>query len=168
MLRNPEEAPIVEEDVSLSPPHPMAAPRGPAPPVEPPRADHEEADEDKHFEPKLDWRAPPPPASPPRQAQPTYFDAMWPADQKPPKSPAPVDTKAEIKPSAPPKRAELDSAPPRPPVEPRGGVAILKAGVVDGMGYTLYVDGSIEAELPQGTLRFSSINELRSHLEKNS
>ena len=29
------------------------------------------------------------------------------------------------------------------------------------MGYTLYVDGSIEAELPQGTLRFASINELR-------
>ena len=45
-------------------------------------------------------------------------------------------------------------------------VAILKSGVVDGMGYTLYVDGSIEAELPQGTLRFASINELRSHLEK--
>jgi len=35
------------------------------------------------------------------------------------------------------------------------------------MGYTLYVDGSIEAELPQGTLRFASIDELRSHLEKN-
>ena len=47
-------------------------------------------------------------------------------------------------------------------------VAILKSGVVDGMGYTLYVDGSIEAELPQGTLRFASINELRGHLEKNS
>ena len=51
--------------------------------------------------------------------------------------------------------------------EPRA-VAILKSGVVDGMGYTLYVDGSIEAELPQGTLRFASINELRSHLEKNA
>lgn len=51
--------------------------------------------------------------------------------------------------------------------EPRA-IAILKSGVVDGMGYTLYVDGSIEAELPQGTLRFASINELRSHLEKTS
>lgn len=50
----------------------------------------------------------------------------------------------------------------------RPAVAILKSGVVDGMGYTLYVDGSIEAELPQGTLRFASINELRSHLEKTS
>ena len=47
-------------------------------------------------------------------------------------------------------------------------VAILKSGVVDGMGYTLYVDGSIEAELPQGTLRFASINELRNHLAKNA
>ena len=47
-------------------------------------------------------------------------------------------------------------------------VAILKSGVVDGMAYTLYVDGSIEAELPQGTLRFASINELRAHLEKNA
>lgn len=51
------------------------------------------------------------------------------------------------------------------PEEPRA-VAVLKSGVVDGMGYTLYVDGSIEAELPNGTLRFASINELRAHLEK--
>ncbi len=50
----------------------------------------------------------------------------------------------------------------------RRTVAILKSGVVDGMGYTLYVDGSIEAELPQGTLRFASINDLREHLEKTS
>lgn len=61
----------------------------------------------------------------------------------------------EPEPEAPAAEAE----PPRP--------AILKSGVVDGMGYTLYVDGSIEAELPQGTLRFASINELRAHLEKN-
>jgi len=54
------------------------------------------------------------------------------------------------------------------PPEPPRAVAILKSGVVDGMGYTLYVDGSIEAELPQGTLRFSSINDLRHYLEKNA
>ena len=36
------------------------------------------------------------------------------------------------------------------------------------MGYTLYVDGSIEAELPNGTLRFASINELRDHLGKSA
>ena len=46
--------------------------------------------------------------------------------------------------------------------------AILKSGVIDGMPYTLYADGSIEAELPQGTVKFSSVDALRSHLEKQA
>jgi hypothetical protein len=46
-------------------------------------------------------------------------------------------------------------------------VSILKSGVVDGMAYTLYTDGSIEAELAQGVVRFASIEELRNHLEKS-
>jgi hypothetical protein len=45
--------------------------------------------------------------------------------------------------------------------------SILKSGVVDGMAYTLYTDGSIEAELAQGVVRFGSIEELRNHLEKS-
>ena len=45
-------------------------------------------------------------------------------------------------------------------------VSILKSGVVDGMAYTLYSDGSIEAQLPDETIRFASITELRMHLEK--
>ena len=56
--------------------------------------------------------------------------------------------------------------PPRP--EPPRDVAILKSGIVDGMAYTLYADGSIEAQLPQGTVRFGSITELRAHIENNS
>ena len=52
-----------------------------------------------------------------------------------------------------------------PVSEPRP-IAILKSGVIDGMAYTLYTDGSIEAELPQGTMRFASIDELRAHLEQ--
>jgi hypothetical protein len=52
------------------------------------------------------------------------------------------------------------------PAEPRT-IAILKSGVIDGMAYTLYTDGSIEAELPQGTMRFASIDDLRSHLENS-
>lgn len=47
-------------------------------------------------------------------------------------------------------------------------VSVLKSGVVDGMAYTLYSDGSIEAQLPQGTLRFGSITELRHHLEQSA
>jgi hypothetical protein len=52
--------------------------------------------------------------------------------------------------------------------EPAPATAILKSGVVDGMAYTLYADGSIEAKLPDGTVRFGSIAELRAHIESNS
>ena len=45
--------------------------------------------------------------------------------------------------------------------------AILKSGVIDGMAYTLYTDGSITADLPQGTMRFSSVEALRAHLDKS-
>lgn len=51
--------------------------------------------------------------------------------------------------------------------QPRAA-AILKSGVVDGMAYTLYADGSIEAKLPHGTVKFGSIAELRAHIETNS
>jgi len=50
-------------------------------------------------------------------------------------------------------------------VDPSGSV--LKSGVVDGLAYTLYSDGSIEANLPDGTVRFGSIAELRAHIEKH-
>jgi hypothetical protein len=48
------------------------------------------------------------------------------------------------------------------------GPAILKSGVIDGMPYTLYADGSIEAELPKGTVKFASVDALRAHLEKHA
>jgi hypothetical protein len=49
-----------------------------------------------------------------------------------------------------------------PPPVPE--VSVFKSGVIDGMAYTLYTDGSIEAELPQGTVKFASIDELRAYL----
>ena len=79
----------------------------------------------------------------------------------PPPSPA-VEEEEELAPPP---------APPAPVDEVRQAerpVAILKSGVVDGMAYTLYADGSIEAQLPQGTVRFGSIAELRAHIESNS
>jgi hypothetical protein len=88
---------------------------------------------------------------------------MWPAEARAPKA----NVSDDAKPSPAPAREAFPAAP-KPEAQKPRAVAILKSGVVDGMGYTLYVDGSIEAELPQGTLRFASINELRSHLEKNS
>ncbi len=45
-------------------------------------------------------------------------------------------------------------------------VTVLKSGVVDGMTYSLYSDGSIEAQMPEGMMRFASIDELRAHLDQ--
>ncbi len=45
---------------------------------------------------------------------------------------------------------------------------ILKSGVIDGMAYTLYTDGSIEAQLPTGLMRFASIDDLRTYLERST
>ncbi|HZL30570.1 MAG TPA: hypothetical protein VFC54_05845 [Pseudolabrys sp.] len=164
-LPNPDEPPLtVDEEVSLSPRHPIM-----------PAARRTEPEE----------YLPPPPR------QKTYFDSMWPTE---PKTEPRAEPRTELRPEARPEpTAGSASAPiePRADMRPQGGedrlgdalswqagehsppgeprtVAILKSGVVDGMGYTLYVDGSIEAELPQGTLHFASINELRSHLEKTS
>jgi hypothetical protein len=36
------------------------------------------------------------------------------------------------------------------------------------MAYTLYTDGSIEAELPIGTVRFASIEELQEHVNQTA
>ena len=47
-------------------------------------------------------------------------------------------------------------------------MTILKSGVVDGMAYSLYSDGSIEAQMPEGMMRFASIEELRAHLDQRS
>ncbi len=49
---------------------------------------------------------------------------------------------------------------------PEDQVEVLKSGTVGGMSYTLYTDGSIDAEFPDGKLRFASIEELRRHLEE--
>jgi hypothetical protein len=63
--------------------------------------------------------------------------------------------------------SEQTSASQPAPAQPMP-ISILKSGVIDGMAYTLYTDGSIEAQLPSGVMRFASIDELREHLEKHS
>ncbi|RTL49720.1 MAG: hypothetical protein EKK40_15360 [Bradyrhizobiaceae bacterium] len=45
-------------------------------------------------------------------------------------------------------------------------VTVVKSGVVDTMAYSLYSDGSIEAQLPEGMVRFDSIDDLRAHLDQ--
>jgi hypothetical protein len=50
------------------------------------------------------------------------------------------------------------------PAANRAAPTVLKSGVIEGMAYTLYSDGSIEAELAQGSMRFDSIPALRAYL----
>ena len=53
---------------------------------------------------------------------------------------------------------------------PRGGgdssTTVVRSGIIHGMAYTLYADGSIEAELPIGTVRFASVEELQDHVSR--
>jgi hypothetical protein len=121
-----------------------------------------------------DARPPPPgPAAPAISEEggtpPVIFENAWPKSER---------------------ARSTDSAPPRRSVrapsafaEPNAGAAeqegqraarsddhpavtVLKSGIVDGMAYSLYSDGSIEAQMPEGMMRFASIDELRAHLDQ--
>jgi hypothetical protein len=185
-LRNPDVPPVtLEDEVSLSPHEALA----PAPRDLDEPAQTEPSDEDNVGVSAMrrgpiretGWRPSPPPVTPVPSRRSTNFDSMWPARGpavSEPKSDVRPDVFPEVEPAPefaadpgfemPPATAEPEARDELAGNEPQRGVAVLKSGVVDGMSYTLYVDGSIEAELPQGTLRFASINELRAHLEKNS
>jgi len=99
------------------------------------------------------------------------FDAVWPTDARAAKrTESEPATAVEVDQRQADQAASVQDRRPEPaPLdEPRGAATILKSGVVDGMAYTLYTDGSIEAKLPDGTVRFGSIAELRAHIERNS
>jgi hypothetical protein len=126
------------ERASVTPDAPAADP-GPAPPV-------------------------PPPA--PKEPAPASFEDAWPQSDRARSDPLrrtrTPSTFAEPSAAAP--------APERPATTVRSEepapVTVLKSGVVDGMAYSLYSDGSIEAQMPEGMMRFASIDELRSHLDQ--
>jgi hypothetical protein len=119
--------------------------------------------------PRPDTR--PRPMTPPSKAKVSMFNTFWPAPAR-----RDGETRAQVAASTPlPPVQEPPSAPEpvqAPPPLPEGpaaaaSVSVLKSGMVEGMAYTLYSDGSIEAQLPQGTLRFGSISALRSHIENS-
>jgi hypothetical protein len=108
-----------------------------------------------------------PPIVPPvetAEPQPASFDDTWPKAGR--------ATAGEIPPPRrsgrrmPPTLAEANSGPAHP--EDRPEVTVLKSGIVDGMAYSLYSDGSIEAQMPEGMMRFASIDELRAHLDQRA
>jgi hypothetical protein len=116
-----------------------------------------------------------PPAATPQPAEsnappPATFDDAWPksersrgADALPPRRSGRAPT-TFTEPGA--GAAGTDRYPPAAPNEEQPQVTVLKSGVVDGMAYSLYSDGSIEAQMPEGMMRFASIDELRAHLDQ--
>jgi hypothetical protein len=170
--RNGEAVMTEAEDVPLSPrpparPAPQRTPAtAEAPVVVAPPAPAEPASAEPR-KPRLDFLFRSRPA--PKRTE--SFDTVWPADARQPKA---ARVEPQIAAPAALAPAEQPPAVQAPPMAINGNgeghppAAILKSGVVDGMAYTLYADGSIEATLPQGTVRFGSIAELRSHIEANS
>ena len=100
------------------------------------------------------------------------FDDAWPQ----PERSRPPEALIRRSGRTPPAVAEADAGPTvdrpadRPPPALRNeeapAVTMLKSGVVDGMAYSLYSDGSIEAQMPEGMMRFASIDELRTYLDQ--
>jgi hypothetical protein len=110
-----------------------------------------------------------PPGSDSTEGPRATFDDTWPksersrtADVLPRRSGRPPSTFTE--PSA--DAAGVERPAPAARKEDPPPVTVLKSGVVDGMAYSLYSDGSIEAQMPEGMMRFGSIDELRAHLDQ--
>ena len=95
-------------------------------------------------------RPAPAPAAPTKQTRRGWFERARAADTVAVAAPQPVPS--------PPK--------PRPATKSNGTpeTTVYKSGMIDGMAYSLFMDGSIEAELPQGKVKFASIDELQKHL----
>jgi hypothetical protein len=110
---------------------------------------------------------PNPPAAPPPleagEAPPASFDDAWPKSERPRPGDVPPQRRAPRPPASPPSTFSENGPVARTEDQPQ--VTVLKSGVVDGMAYSLYSDGSIEAQMPEGMMRFASIDELRSHLD---
>jgi hypothetical protein len=128
-----------ERAMARAPDAPAAADSGPAAPVAPPA---------------------------PKDAAPASFEDAWPQSDR-------ARSDALRRTRTPTTFAEPNTAAPAPeraaptvPSEEPAPVTVLKSGVVDGMAYSLYSDGSIEAQMPEGMMRFASIDELRSHLDQ--
>jgi hypothetical protein len=106
--------------------------------------------------------APAPPVAPPvpepAEAPPATFDDAWPRSERARGAEVPPQRRNSRTPSTIPEGAAGSEDQPPP-------VTVLKSGVVDGMAYSLYSDGSIEAQMPEGMMRFASIDELRAHLD---
>ncbi|KRQ95100.1 hypothetical protein [Bradyrhizobium valentinum] len=110
-----------------------------------------------------DLRSKPPAVPPVESAEPPppSFEDTWPKADRAKPGETPLQRRGG---RTPPSLTETNGGPARSEDQP--AVTVLKSGVVDGMAYSLYSDGSIEAQMPEGMMRFASIDELRAHLDQ--
>jgi hypothetical protein len=165
----PDASPSVEE-VPLSPnealqPQSAATTGSGGTPVTEPKVTAEDTTDGSATEAlkesRLDFLFRSKPARPVRERE--NFDTIWPAETT--RAPRPPSSPTQSRHEQVERQAATTTAPPKAaPEQPQ----VVKSGVVDGMAYTLYADGSIEAKLPEGTVRFGSIAELRAHIESSS
>ena len=110
------------------------------------------------------------PLEEPDAAPPATFDDAWPMSERARSADAPLPRRSGRTPStlaeAGAGAAAADRVAEALRNEDQPQVTVLKSGVVDGMAYSLYSDGSIEAQMPEGMMRFASIDELRAHLDQ--
>jgi hypothetical protein len=112
------------------------------------------------------------------EARPANFEDAWPRSDRPRAGDRAAEAAPQRRAGRPPPAAApaepnaasaaTERASPARAEEPPAGVTVLKSGIVDGMAYSLYSDGSIEAQMPEGMMRFASIDELRAHLDQRS
>jgi hypothetical protein len=176
------EPPMVPDEAPLSPRPPLrpAMPPMVEPAMEPKAWSPDRGGAPAETRPAPRVEQPLPRATPQPEPPKEKFDLVWPDRASVPGASAPAPA------AEPARQAALEMPLPPIPARPRDsrsaekrsessmpksaaerGPAILKSGVIDGMPYTLYADGSIEAELPKGTVKFASVDALRAHLEKN-
>jgi hypothetical protein len=146
-LTSPRTPPI---DLPPLPPPPQPAPpERPAPPVppaervEPPSRDQAMAALARDFPELGDLLGPKPAAVDPAGSLITDLQDIFETKQPEP-------------------RREPSPPPPPPPSAPQ--VPLLREGVIAGIPFRLYGDGTIEADLPVGTTRFASLKEFRAHV----
>jgi hypothetical protein len=96
------------------------------------------------------------------------FDLLWPKGRQSLRTAEPALVQNVTVPALEPKTAEQLNQRAAHADGATDGLSVLKSGIVNGMPYTLFSDGSIEAQLPEGTLRFGSITELRNHIEQSA
>jgi len=109
------------------------------------------------------------PATEAAEPPPANFDDAWPKVDRGRGGdiqPQPRRARAPSNPAEANTSAAPDRSPPPVPGEGQPAVTVLKSGVVDGMAYSLYSDGSIEAQMPEGLMRFASLDELTAHIDR--